>query len=426
MSTTTEWRKSRLDELCEINPLKPKLTGVDDSTEVLFVPMASVDDVSGEILSPQQSTIGAVGRKSYRSFTSGDVLFAKITPCMENGKSTIVPEIPTGFGFGSTEFHVLRPKAGIDARLIWHLIRQRSFRDEAASHFAGSVGQLRVPPDFLRTYETFIPTQSEDQRRLADILDFATSKTSSAESHLKNASRSIERFRQSVLAAACSGRLTADWRESRGISEWQLRRAEDVCAKVQSGSTPKVWHAKDGGIPFLKVYNIVDQRLDFDYRPQFISEELFHGAFRRTEALPGDVLMNIVGPPLGKVAIVTDQYPAWSINQAITLFRPSDQISTEWLYIFLCSGISVTEIMNDTKGSVGQVNISLSQCRDFMIPIPTMEEQLEISRRVNELLKVTHTVSQRIGGASDQISRMSQAVLARAFRGELQLNGDTV
>jgi type I restriction enzyme S subunit len=62
-------------------------------------------------------------------------------------------------------------------------------------------------------------------------------------------------------------------------------------------------------VPSLKVYNIVDQRLDFDYKPQFIARDLHGGAMRRARALPGDVLMNIVGPPLGKVAVVSDQYP---------------------------------------------------------------------------------------------------------------------
>jgi len=132
--------------------------------------------------------------------------------------------------------------------------------------------------------------------------------------------------------------------------------------------------------------------------------------------------MNIVGPPLGKVAVVTDQYPAWSINQALTLFRPSERVSTSWLYIYLCSGISVAQVLNDTKGSVGQVNISLSQCRDFLIPVPTVEEQAEICHRVESLLALSDAVARRVSAASTIVDRSSRAVRSRAFRGELLPN----
>lgn len=213
MSGRSGWHAARLDELCDINPPKPRLHDVDDSTEALFVPMAAVNEVSGTVSNPLQSSVGVVGRKSYRSFTSGDVLFAKITPCMENGKAAVVPSIPTGLGFGSTEFHVLRPKPGTDARLIWHLIRQQSFRDEAAGHFTGTVGQLRVPADHLASFEVMVPTDMRDQAKLADHLDASINHSLSASSHLATARRAIQRFRQAVFAAACSGRLTAGWRD---------------------------------------------------------------------------------------------------------------------------------------------------------------------------------------------------------------------
>lgn len=296
-------------------------------------------------------------------------------------------------------------------------INSPQFRDSMQQFVRGTTRQ-RISRRNLGTLPLRVP-EIDEQLATAQAVERLERKRGDASSHLDSGRRAIGRFRHAVLAAACSGRLTADWRDTRGLGQWQSERAEDACRKVQSGTTPKVWHTEDGGIPFLKVYNIVDQRLNFDYRPQYISPELFRGAYKRTEALPGDVLMNIVGPPLGKVAVVTEQYPAWSINQAITLFRPSERLSTEWLYMFLCSGISVDEVINDTKGSVGQVNISLTQCRNFMIPVPTWEEQMEINRRVGELLKLANPVAERISAASMRVDRSSQALLAKAFRGEL-------
>lgn len=271
--------------------------------------------------------------------------------------------------------------------------------------------------------DTLIPVPPVLQRK--EIIDAATralGMQTTVKPHVLSAERALERFRQAVLAAACSGSLTADWREIHSLPEWDSERAAAVCSKVQSGSTPSVWYAETDGVPFLKVYNIVDQRLDFDYRPQFISPDLFRSSFARTAARPGDVLMNIVGPPLGKVAVVTDEYPAWSINQALTLFRPSDRVTTRWLYIYLCSGISVAEVANDTRGTVGQVNISLSQCRDFLIPVPAVQEQAEIGRRVDSLLALADAVALRVSAASTIAGRLSQAVVAKALRGELLLN----
>jgi type I restriction enzyme S subunit len=139
----------------------------------------------------------------------------------------------------------------------------------------------------------------------------------------------------------------------------------------------------------------------------------------RAAALPGDVVMNIVGPPLGKVAILTDQYPEWSINQALTLFRPGKRVTGGWLYVFLCSGASVRDVLAETRGTAGQVNISLTQCRNFWIPVPSVEEQEEIVHRVAPMLDAADKLHERIRAVVRRVGRTSKAVLATAFRGDL-------
>ncbi len=413
----TQWSPMTLGSVADLNPPRPKLAGRSRDLPVLFVPMAAVDDVTGEVVAAETKTLAELADKSYRTFTSNDVLFAKITPCMENGKAAVVPVIPSGLGFGSTEFHVLRPKPGIEARFLWHFVRQEHFRRAAEQQMTGSVGQLRVPSAFLEDFPIAVPDE-DTQRAIVHLLDETLEASRSARIHVSSALKAVERFRESVLAAACSGALTEDWRDENGAAAWTEQRAEDVCSKVQSGTTPKVWHGSDG-VPFIKVYNIVDQKLNFDYRPQFISERLHRGALSRARALPGDVLMNIVGPPLGKVAIVTDQYPEWSINQALTLFRPSARITSQWLYIFLSSGISLRQVIGQTRGTAGQANISLSQCRDFPVPVPSVEEQIEIVRRVAEMFDLADMLRTRIEKVLQTIGRSSQAALSKAFRGEL-------
>ncbi|MGB3768411.1 MAG: restriction endonuclease subunit S [Phormidesmis sp.] len=157
---------------------------------------------------------------------------------------------------------------------------------------------------------------------------------------------------------------------------WCLGRLEEICYKVQSGSTPKGKPFTDkGDVPFLKVYNIVKQEIAFDYRPQFIPREVQESQLSRSIVLPDDILMNIVGPPLGKVAVVTNQFPEWNLNQALVLLRPRTILENQYLYYFLLGGDFVRDIMSETKGSVGQVNISLTQCRNCEIPLPPLNEQ---------------------------------------------------
>jgi type I restriction enzyme, S subunit len=258
-----------------------------------------------------------------------------------------------------------------------------------------------------------------EQERIVGKLQFLFKRLDGCRDRLDRVPQILKRFREAVLEAAVSGRLTEEWRGTAELTGWETKRAADICAKVQSGGTPKAGFVERAGVPFLKVYNIVDQKVAFDYRPQYVPNETDEGELRKSQTLPGDVLMNIVGPPLNKVAIVPSTFPNWNINQAITLFRPGPDISTEWLYAVLCEGRNVAAVMHETKGSVGQVNISLSQCRDFEIPVPPPLEQPEIVRRVGELLSLAEELERRYTEAAARVEKLTPSVLAKAFRGEL-------
>jgi type I restriction enzyme S subunit len=269
-------------------------------------------------------------------------------------------------------------------------------------------------------YRVMVPLAPlAEQKRIADKLDALLARVDGCRARLARVPAILKRFRQAVLAAATSGALTADWREEDTTSGWDWERAEDVCEKVQSGGTPKEGFVESEGIPFLKVYNIVDQKVNFFYKPQFVTVNVHNGPLAKSRAKPGDVLMNIVGPPLGKVAIVPDDFPEWNINQAITLFRPSSRVITEWLYYFLCSGISIASVEHQTRGSAGQSNISLSQCRNFIFPVPPLEEQHEIIHRVEILFGYADRLEARYTAAAARVERLTPALLAKAFRGEL-------
>lgn len=161
------WPQRCLDDVAMINP-SPTRLGPDDV--VTFVPMSAVDEITGKFKAPERRVVADL-KSGYKQFRTGDVIFARITPCMQNGKSAVAEELPTEFGYGSTEFHVIRPGREVLAHWIHAIVRTRDFREKAAERFTGTAGQQRVPADFLRHVNIPIPTTAEEQRSTLREID---------------------------------------------------------------------------------------------------------------------------------------------------------------------------------------------------------------------------------------------------------------
>ncbi|MBZ0125579.1 MAG: restriction endonuclease subunit S [Rhodocyclaceae bacterium] len=167
----SRWPLKTVGDICDVNPRLPRGHNIADDQIVSFVPMAAVDEVSGTIQALHTRPFAEV-KKGYTHFMNGDVLFAKITPCMENGKAAIASELVGGLGFGSTEFHVLRAKNGVLPEWLFYFVRQPAFRNEAKRNFTGTAGQQRVPTTFLSSAVIPVPPLPE-QRRIVDLLSRA-------------------------------------------------------------------------------------------------------------------------------------------------------------------------------------------------------------------------------------------------------------
>lgn len=161
------WPARRVGDVAEVNP-KPKR--LEANSVVTFVPMSAVDDVTGTIAVAEERLIVEL-KSHYKQFQRGDVLFARITPCMQNGKAAVVDGIPTDFGFGSTEFHVIRPADEVLPEWIHRIVRTRHFREKAAERFTGTAGQQRVPADFIKNAEIPVPETIEEQKEALVRID---------------------------------------------------------------------------------------------------------------------------------------------------------------------------------------------------------------------------------------------------------------
>ena len=203
-------------DICEINPkLQPDKIG--ENLEVSFLPMKLLEEGTGRFDLSETRKYSEV-KKGYTPFIDGDLIFAKITPCMENGKIAVLSNLKNGIGFGSTEFHVSRPTQLINAFYLFYLFYlfyfflQKSIREDAKRNFTGSAGQLRVPKNYFESIPIPLPPLAEQHRIVAKIEELFSDLEDGIVS-LKKAQAQLKTYRQAVLKYAFEGKLTAAWRQ---------------------------------------------------------------------------------------------------------------------------------------------------------------------------------------------------------------------
>ena len=190
---------------------------------------------------------------------------------------------------------------------------------------------------------------------------------------------------------------------------WTYSRLDDLCSSVFSGSTPPQAELNEiSGIPFLKVYNIQNQQIEFNNRTLFIKKDSHNGILKRSILYPGDVVMNLVGPPLGKVAIIPNTFPEWNCNQNIICFRPLDMQLNKYIYTYLKAQTFLYYV--ELVGSAGQDFISGTKCRAILLPTPPLAEQIRIVSKVDELMNICELLSIEFA-----VSKQTQAVLSEAL-----------
>lgn len=195
-------------------------------------------------------------------------------------------------------------------------------------------------------------------------------------------------------------------------------RLEDI-AYVASGSTPEKAAFVSEGIPYIKMYNLRNQEIDFDFKPQYIKEEVHNGKLQRSRTEVGDLIMNIVGPPLGKLALIPKSLPQANFNQAAVLIRP--YLHKEIINVYLKAYLEEMSEINSisTKGSAGQVNISLTQSQNMRIPLPPLQEQIRINNELRVWLAYVQQIENGRETLNLAIKQAKGKILDLAIHGKL-------
>jgi type I restriction enzyme S subunit len=195
-----------------------------------------------------------------------------------------------------------------------------------------------------------------------------------------------------------------------------------VCDFITKGTTPPGTDSPRvvGDVPFIKVQHLSGTgRFQFSESPSFVSRSVHDGFLRRSKVFPNDVLMNIVGPPLGQVSVVPGTFPEWNVNQAIAIFRSISGLSNKLLATWLLSRPVIVQALTRTKTTAGQVNLTLEVCRDLVIPLPPLAEQEAIIDAVEDQLSVIEHLEAEFDSQLKNSKALRQVMLSHAFTGEL-------
>ena len=197
------WVWVRLGEVVEVNPNKIKID-IGENELVDFIPMKNVSESSHKIIEKNFEKFKDL-QKGYTQFIKNDILFAKITPCMENGKTAIISDLKEKIGYGSTEFHILRSTKIINNKLLYNFLKQKGFREDARYNMTGSVGFRRVPTEFMKSYPFPLPPL-EEQQEIVRILDEVLENENKVKELLELEER-IDVLEKSILNKAFKGEL---------------------------------------------------------------------------------------------------------------------------------------------------------------------------------------------------------------------------
>lgn len=351
----------------------------------------------------------------------------------------------------------------IDIEFLKLFLKSPEFLDAIKEQVPGGI-KTEIKPKHFLPLEIEMPTEVAEQREIIKYFSSVQTKHQALTQELTHQRSLVKQLRHAFLREAMRGKLVPQGpiyepasellkkikaEKEQLIKEGKLRKEKElqpirleempfeipkswvwcrlgeICDFITKGTTPPLNKIKRvEKIPYLKVYNIVNQQIDFAYKPQFVDMDTHNTLLSRSKVFPGDVLMNIVGPPLGKVALVPETYQEWNINQALAIFRPIVKKINKYLYWYLREGSEINKLI--PLGVVGQDNLSLEQCRNLIFPMPPLQEQHHIIVKLEQLMNLCDDLEQSIKQSKTKNEQLLQQVLRETLqpRKEYEMNNN--
>lgn len=411
LALPNKWELCTFDDVCTpTEQVIPK-----EDTEFFYIDISSVDRISKKIISPQRIIGKDAPSRARKLIKTGDVIVAMTRPNL-NAVALVGSEYDGQIA--STGFEILRSN-GVDPRWIGYLVRTNEFIDAMTSLVQGALYPAIRGKD-VRAHQIPVAPLNE-QRRIADKLDATLARVDTLNDRLARITPLLKRFRQSVLAAATSGRLTEDWREAnQGASAWLNTTFDTVISDLRYGTSKKC-EANAQGIAVLRIPNVGSSGSPDLTDLKFA--EFDEKEYSKLSLIEGDLLTirsNGSVDLVGKACVVDKKAEGLLFAGYLIRMRlDKEKINPLFAYYVISSPSVRAHIELTAKSTSGVNNINSEEVRALPLALPSLEEQTEIVRRVKTLFAFADRLEARLQSAQTAAERLTPALLAKAFRGEL-------
>jgi len=354
----------------------------------------------------------------------GNILFSNINSPAHLGKTALCEKgIELYHGVNLLRLTV---NEGIIPSLLNYYCKYIRGLGEFSAKAQHAVNQSSLNQTKLKDFDIPIAPLNE-QIRIADKLDSMLAKVDIAQARLDKIPNILKRFRQSVLAAATSGELTKEWRGDsveRVITDkysapksWDLFIFEKLIDVVTSGSRGWAKYYSDQGSTFIRAQNINSDSLNLSDIAYVSLPEKAEG--RRTKVEKDNLLITITGANVTKAARVSEKLPDAYVSQHVALVKLKNNDLSPFLELFIKANNSGRGQLLELAYGGGKPGLNLQNIKGLKVALPSIEEQKEIIRRVESLFNMADTVEKQYKDAKARTNRLTQSILAKAFRGEL-------
>lgn len=265
-----------------------------------------------------------------------------------------------------------------------------------------------------------LPPLSE-QQRIVERIEELFAKLDEAKERLQEVADSFAVRKAAILHKAFTGELTKQWRRENGVSDesWEEKKGEDFFEYVTSGSRGWAKYYSDKGSIFVRMGNLNHGTIELDFSDIQYVELPDQVEGQRSKLQKNDILISITAD-VGMIGLVREDMDAY-INQHVALARPKNDLYAEFLAWYFVSDVGLQQMQNKQRGAT-KIGLGLQDIRSIILKIPTLPEQHEIVRLIDDLLARERKAQQATEQALASIDLMKKSILARAFRGELGTN----
>lgn len=386
-----------------------------DGEDFYYIDIDAIDNKNQVVTEAKKIKTAQAPSRASRKLHTGDTVFSLVRPYLKN---IAYIDVQLSDCIASTGFFVCTPNAALNDKYLYRLMVSSYVVDGLNKHMKGD-NSPSIRKDDIENYPFPLPPLSE-QQRIVERIEELFAKLDEAKERLQEVADSFAVRKAAILLKAFTGELTKQWRRENGVSDesWVEKKLEEVCSKITDGTHNSPTNSLSGEYMYVTAKNIKDTGIDLS-NITYVTKEVHKEIYSRCDVIYGDVLYIKDGATAG-IATINTLKEEFSMLSSVALIRTDLKLAkNEFVKDYL--NYRKKEILKNISGSA-ITRLTLSKIKDILVPLPTLPEQHEIVRLIDDLLARERKAQQATEQALASIDLMKKSILARAFRGELGTN----